>query len=325
MRKQMAATESSGERVSKVLLPWLELFRTHLEMERRLSAHTVSAYMSDLGEFAAFLSSEGIKHWSSPDGATLRHYSAQCNRAGLHPRSIARALSAIRTFYEFLIREALLEQNPALGVRAPKTRQKLPATLDVDAVSELLRARPGIITSKRDCLLVRDFAIIELMYSSGLRLAELVGLDFADLDVDEGLVRVTGKGGKSRIVPVGRQAKRALSAWIEARPLVASRQQLAVFVSQHGDRLSARSVQARLKRFSEQRGLGRNLHPHMLRHSFATHLLESSGDLRAVQELLGHADISTTQIYTHLDFQHLAKVYDSAHPRARRGKRPGFR
>ncbi|MGM0450814.1 MAG: tyrosine recombinase XerC, partial [Pseudomonadota bacterium] len=229
-------------------------------------------------------------------------------------RTIARHLSAIRRFYGFLIREGIVADNPALDIRPPRNQRPLPGVMDVDQLHHLLEQPP------EDPLEARDLAMMELMYSSGLRLAELVALDEHDLDRRDASVRVTGKGGKTRIVPVGRAALKALDCWLEQRPALVRSGESAVFISQRGQRINRRTVQARLRRWGQQHQSDQRLHPHLMRHSFASHMLESSGDLRAVQELLGHSDIATTQIYTHLDFQHLAQVYDSAHPRARRRK-----
>lgn len=291
---------------------WLDRFEAHLRDERRFSPLTCRHYRRDLEQLDAYRKSQNLARWDALDAHDIRAFAASRHRAGLSGRSIQRLLSAIRSFYRYLIREGAARHDPAADVTAPKAPRRLPKVLDVDATAALLE------TAAEDPLLIRDKAIFELIYSSGLRLAETVQLDLRDLDLTEGLVRISGKGGKTRIVPVGRQAREAIRQWLQLRGSLTDAQQQALFVSQHGQRLAARSIQARLTRLSLQQGLGRPVHPHMLRHSFASHLLESSGDLRAVQELLGHADIGTTQIYTHLDFQHLAKVYDAAHPRARR-------
>jgi integrase/recombinase XerC len=245
----------------------------------------------------------------------VRSFAAQCHRRGLAPRSIQRRLSAVRSLCRFLIREGELAHEPAADVQAPKARKRLPTTLDADTMARLLEFRSD------DRLGVRDKAIMELFYSSGLRLAELLGLDLADLDLRDRTVRVMGKGRKARIVPVGRQAADSLARWLLERATLAAVDETAVFVGVNGRRLGPRIVQRRIARWAQLQGLPEHVHPHMFRHSFASHLLESSGDLRAVQELLGHANISTTQVYTHLDFQHLARIYDASHPRAKR-KRP---
>jgi len=287
-------------------------FIAHLQTERRLSPHTCKAYGRDLAAFAAHLSKQGLAGFADVRAGDVRGFAAARHRAGLAGRSVQRELSAVRALFEYLVREGEVDHNPGSGIAAPRSARKLPEVLDADAIAALLDV------DDEQPLVVRDRAILELTYSSGLRLAELVGLDLVDLDLVDGLVAVTGKGSKRRIVPVGRQARAALSCWLEVRAGLAPPDQTAVFVGQGGRRLGARAVQTRFRRWALARGIGRNIHPHMLRHSFASHLLESSGDLRAVQELLGHADISTTQVYTHLDFQHLARVYDAAHPRARR-------
>jgi integrase/recombinase XerC len=218
----------------------------------------------------------------------------------------------VRTFFASLLRAGLAAGNPAVHVQAPKPPRRLPATLDADQMATLLKAEPA------DALEARDAAILELFYSSGLRLSELTGLDIGDVDLDDRTVRVLGKGSKARIVPLGRVADAALRRWLVVRGEALRVEERALFVSRRGTRLSPRSVQARIDVWARRRGMPVRVHPHMLRHSFASHLLESSGDLRAVQELLGHASLSTTQVYTHLDFQHLAHIYDKAHPRARK-------
>lgn len=288
----------------------IEAFLHHLHTERRLSANTRKHYRRDLDALAAWCQDQGIGSWDELDTRAVRHYAAQAHRQGLGGRSIQRRLSALRTFFNYLLREAVVSNNPGLDIRAPKSPRSLPATVSVDEVEQL------VAVSDRNPLALRDTALLELLYSSGLRLSELVGLDTGDIDYDERIVRVTGKGAKTRVVPVGRKAAAALAAWLPVRP--ARPGELALFTTRAGRRLGARAVQQRIRQRARIQGLNGDLHPHMLRHSFASHLLESSGDLRAVQELLGHADISTTQIYTHLDFQHLAQVYDQAHPRARR-------
>lgn len=286
----------------------------HLRDERRLSPLTCKHYRRDLEQLDRFREQQELMHWREVDSQHVRAFIAGRHRAGLSGRSIQRLLSAVRTFYAYLIREGEADHDPAADVSAPKSPSKLPEVLDVDAMAALLDVDGD------DPLLARDRALYELIYSSGLRLAETEQLNLADLDLQQGLVRVLGKGNKTRIVPVGRYARKALQHWLQQRSAMTAQDQPALFVSRHGNRLSMRSIQARLTRLGQLQGLGRSVNPHMLRHSFASHLLESSGDLRAVQELLGHADIGTTQIYTHLDFQHLAKVYDAAHPRARRRK-----
>jgi integrase/recombinase XerC len=244
----------------------------------------------------------------------VRRFAAESHRKGLGPRSVARRLSAVRTFLNYLIETGVLKSNAGVHVQAPKAPRRLPATLDADQVASLLAI------SGDDPLTLRDRAILELFYSSGLRLAELVGLNLGDVDAADRTVRVLGKGSKTRIVPVGKQALAALKDWLAVRAELARAGELALFVGHRGERVSPRTVQKRVNEWAKRQGTPTRVHPHMLRHSFATHVLESSRNLLAVQELLGHASLSTTQIYTHLDFQHLASVYDQAHPRAR--KRP---
>ena len=291
---------------------WLERFLEHLRTERRLSALTTSAYRRDLLALRAYSRENAIGDWRALEVANVRAYAAWLHRNGRNGRSVQRALSATRSFYRYLTREGLVERNPALAVKAPRSPRKLPRVMDVDGLASLLDRNVG------GALGVRDKAMLELMYSSGLRLAELVGLDVADINLADALVEVTGKGSKTRIVPLGRAAGDAMRAWLEPRGKLARSGETALFVTRRGGRISSRAVQQRFDHWARLHGAGTRLHPHLLRHSFASHMLESSGDLRAVQELLGHADISTTQVYTHLDFQHLASVYDKAHPRARK-------
>ncbi|MEJ2685951.1 MAG: tyrosine recombinase XerC [Gammaproteobacteria bacterium] len=291
--------------------PLLEQFLNHLRSERRLSRHTAEAYRHDLAAAARYCTAAGLSGWTQMDTGHVRAFAARSHRRGLSGRSIQRRLSALRTFFEYLLREGVASHNPALDVRAPKDDRHLPTVLDADRMGQLLAG------GSDDALTCRDRAIFELIYSSGLRLAEAVALDLADLDLGSALVTVTGKGAKTRVLPVGRHALAALRQWLKVRAALAQPDEPAMFVARRGRRLSARAVQSRLTRWARERGIA-GVHPHVLRHSFASHLLESSGDLRAVQELLGHADISTTQVYTHLDFQHLAQVYDRAHPRAKK-------
>jgi integrase/recombinase XerC len=301
---------------------WIERFLSHLHVERRMSSHTLAAYRHDLLRLADFCERRDIRRWPALGNFQVRAFAAAEHAGGIAPRSIQRRLSAARSFYEYLMREGAAKGNPALEVRAPKTKKRLPATLDADQMARLLDFRVD------DSLSARDKAMMELFYSSGLRLSELVGLDAAAADLKDRTVRVLGKGGKTRIVPVGRYAVEALKQWLVERATLVRRQPPAaaghlgpMFVGKSGRALSVRAVQLRVGTWARRQGLSQHVHPHMFRHSFATHLLESSGDLRGVQELLGHADISTTQVYTHLDFQHLAAVYDAAHPRARRRPR----
>ena len=278
-----------------------------------MSPHTLQAYRRDLNKVLVFCDKESITRWAALDIQRLRQLVSRLHQQGQSSRSIARLLSAVRGLYHYLNREGLCDHDPANGLAPPKGERRLPKTLDTDRALQLLE---GAV--EEDFLAQRDQAILELFYSSGLRLSELTGLNLEQLDLADGLIQVLGKGSKTRVLPVGRKAREALQAWLPLRAL-ANPQDDAVFISQRGQRLGPRAIQLRVKAAGE-RELGQNLHPHMLRHSFASHLLESSQDLRTVQELLGHADIKTTQIYTHLDFQHLASVYDSAHPRAKRSK-----
>ncbi len=298
--------------MSEALQGGIDRFLQSLRTERRLSPHTASAYQRDLRVLVEYCDAQGIGDWRQLDTQHVRLFAAQCHRRGLSPRSVQRRLSAVRSLFRHLVREGALGHDPAADVQAPKTRKRLPVTLDADTMAKLLAFR----TDER--LGVRDKAIMELFYSSGLRLAELLGLDLPDLDLRDRTVRVLGKGGKARIVPVGREAREALERWLAERTAIAGIGEPAVFVGVGGRRLGPRIVQRRIARWALRQGLPEHVHPHMFRHSFASHLLESSGDLRAVQELLGHANIGTTQVYTHLDFQHLARIYDAAHPRARR-------
>ena len=293
-------------------LEWVAGFRRHLAIERRLSAHTDSNYARDLAALVKYCDRHRLQDWAALDSQHVRTFAAHSHAAGLAPRSIQRRLSAVRSFCNYLVRERALPGNPAYEIRAPKASRRLPHTLDADQMAQLLNVTPG------DALLARDHALLELLYSSGLRLGELVGLDLLDLDLRDRTVRVLGKGRKSRIIPVGKKAVQALERWLRERAALVKPAETAVFIARNGRRLGARAVQLRVAAWARRRGLGVPVHPHLFRHSFASHLLESSGELRGVQELLGHADISTTQIYTHLDFQHLARIYDRTHPRARR-------
>lgn len=316
-------TEAGQERTNTANRECLAAFLLHLERERQLSPHTVSSYRRDLERFLTHIARrDGGRALGAVDVHAIRSFVAAEHQRGLDGRSIRRALSALRTLFDHLARTTGIRRNPARGIPAPKAARRLPRTLDTDEVGHLLDAGPADID---DFLARRDQACFELIYSSGLRLAELVGLDVGDVDLNDALVTVTGKGRKTRIVPVGKQAKSAIHAWLPLRSSVMPPGSEAVgggplFVSRKGRRIGPRSIQQRLHRRGLQRQIDGRVHPHALRHSFASHLLESSGDLRAVQELLGHADISTTQIYTHLDFQHLAEVYDRSHPRAQRRK-----
>ncbi|WP_286236647.1 tyrosine recombinase XerC [Neptuniibacter halophilus] len=290
----------------------LEQFLHYLATERQLSPHTLNNYSRDLLRFLEFVEEHRLAQWADVSARHVRQFAAQIHRQGLAGKSIQRTLSAVRSFYRFLAREQWVEQNPAEAVQAPKASRKLPNTLDTDQITRLL----DIPVS--DALSARDLAIMELIYSSGLRVSELVGLDMQNLELAEHSLRVLGKGNKERELPVGRKALQALDRWFDYRDQLADYTQPALFVSSRGGRISVRTVQQRMEYWGKRLGITGRVHPHRLRHSFASHMLESSGDLRAVQELLGHEDISTTQIYTHLDFQHLMQVYSGAHPRAQK-------
>lgn len=286
----------------------VERYLDGLRVQRRLSPHTLLAYRRELAVLQAAALAEGLQDWSGLDPARLQRWLADGHRRGLAARSLARRLSAWRAFADYLRQHTLLTANPARGLRAPKAPRRLPQVLDVDEANRLVEL------PAEDALGCRDRALLELFYSSALRLSELCQLRWSDLDLEDGLARIHGKGGKVRMVPVGRAARSALQAWAgygrdAAAPVFPGRGQAPI---------APRTVQQRLRVLAERQGVWKRVHPHLLRHSCASHLLESSGDLRAVQDLLGHADIGTTQIYTHLDFQHLARVYDAAHPRARR-------
>ena len=286
----------------------VEAFLEHLRVERNVSAHTRDAYQRDLAALCAWaaMRSRGVLELRNDE---IRAFVASEHRRGLSPKSLQRRLSACRSFYLWLLKRGRIDANPADAIRGPKTARKLPQVLDVDEAVQLVEVATDAPLG------LRDRALLELFYSSGLRLSEVCALKWADLDFAQGLVTVLGKGSKQRIVPVGSHARNALAA---LREEAAGQPGDFVFPGRGGAQISSRAVQLRMKKLAAQRGVYKRIHPHLLRHSFASHLLESSGDLRAVQELLGHADISTTQIYTHLDFQHLAKVYDAAHPRAKR-------
>lgn len=304
---------AAADALPEAMADGLDGFLAHLAHERRASAHTRDAYARDLGIAARRFAETGLTDWTRVTDADVRDLLAHRHRQGIQPASLARLLSALRSFYVWQMREGRAAANPAVDVRAPKRPARLPETADVDDLAALLDVTPEADID------VRDHALLELFYAAGIRLAEAVGLDVADVDLAGREARVLGKGARQRAVPVGRRAVTALARWLRIRGQWAAPGEPALFVSARGTRLSRSSVARRMDLWARRHGLPVHLHPHKLRHSFATHLLESSGDLRAVQELLGHAHISTTQVYTHLDFAHLAKVYDAAHPRARHG------
>ena len=288
---------------------WLTRFETYLASERQLSPHTVRNYCFELQRVEKLLSID--MGWHQVTTEELQAVLNKLHRQGLGARSIALCLSAIRQFFYYLLQESLVALDPSANLHAPKQGKPLPKNMDLDSVTHLL-------TIDDDSpLAMRDKAIMELFYSSGLRLAELAALNTADINHSEHQVKVMGKGSKERIVPIGRMAIEAIDFWLSIR-LTLPCEDDALFVTAKGKRLAHRSIQARLNKWGQEQGLSMHVHPHKLRHSFATHMLESSADLRAVQELLGHANLSTTQVYTSLDFQHLAKVYDGAHPRAKK-------
>ena len=284
----------------------------HLRNARRVSAHTLDAYRRDLQHFTAWCKQQNQTPETLTEPAQIREYLSDCHHQGLAASSMQRRLSCLRGYYQHGIRQSVWHIDPTTGVRAPKNPRKLPASLDVDQIAQLMRI-PG-----EHPLDYRDRAIIELFYATGLRLSELAALQTQTLRHHQGLLKVTGKGNKQRQVMLGRYADQAILAWLKVRDNMAAPEESALFVSQRGQQLSHRAIQRMIERRAIQQGIPRHMHPHILRHAFASHLLASSSDLRAVQELLGHADISTTQIYTHLDYQHLAQVYDKTHPRARK-------
>ena len=303
--------------MSPVAVDLVQRFIEVLRVERRLSANTLKAYRRDLAQLINFCDQQGHNQWSELNGHHLRRFIAERHRSGLGSQSLQRELSACRSFFTYLIKIRHLVNNPAAGIRAPKAAKSLPHVLDVDQVNALLEVEP------MDALETRDLAMWELLYSSGLRVGELVKVNLTDIDLSGRTIHVvSGKGQKSRLLPLGQKAVTAIRAWFLERISCHKQDDMALFISKNGSRLSTRSVQSRLERWRKRQGLQGRLYPHMLRHSFASHMLESSRDLRAVQELLGHSNISTTQVYTHLDFQHLASVYDQAHPRAKQKKKP---
>ena len=293
---------------------YLDQFIQMLRSEKYYSPHTCTNYRRDLNQFRNYLAKQGIESWKHAGYAEVSGFAAQRHRQGRKSRTIQRELSSIRSFYQYLIRNSIVAKNPALEVSAPKSDRPLPKTCDAETIDRLLS-----VHDDSDGLQVRDVAIFELIYSSGLRLAELVNIDLDDIDLPQQQLVVTGKGNKTRQLPIGSKAVSAVKKWLKLRQdFTRDKQQSALFLSKQGNRISPRNVQSRLNRLIQRQALDQHLSPHTLRHSFATHMLESSADLRAVQELLGHVNIATTQVYTHLDFQHLARVYDSAHPRAKR-------
>lgn len=289
-----------------------DAFIDYLLVERQYSPRTLDSYRRTLEQLCDWLTEVGIIDFRQLTGPLLQQWLAREHRRGKKPRTLAQQMATIRSLCKFLLRREQIEQDPSAGIGTPKLDKPLPKNLDVDEVSHLLKADPN------DPMQVRDLALMEVLYGGGIRLAELAGLELTDVDESEGMLRVVGKGSKTRMVPIGSKAVEAIQAWLLIREQWTNAEEPALFVSQRGTRLSHRAIQQRLAQAGQQQGLSSRVHPHKLRHSFATHVLENSGDLRAVQELLGHANLATTQVYTHLDFQHLAEVYDGAHPRAKR-------
>ena len=296
------------------LLPDIKSYLSHIASQRGLSPVTINNYQRHLGEFVELLQTKGITTWQQLDTNEVRLLTKQLHQKGIKARSIATKLSALRSFLEYLVKNDQLTFNPAKGVSAPKLDKPLPKNISVDDMDQLLDINGD------DPLTVRDHCMMELMYSSGLRLSELVGINLQDIKLSEKEIMVTGKGSKQRLLPITRTAVESIKEWLKIRADFTTTDENALFLSKQKRRISARSVQMRMEKWGLQQSLPSHVNPHKLRHSFATHMLESSGNLRAVQTLLGHADLATTQIYTHLDFQHLAEVYDQAHPRAKRKK-----
>ena len=300
----------------KSLQPQIDEYLNHLASQRGLSPVTIKNYRRNLTEFILLLTEKKINQWASLESDHVRIMVKKLNQKGIKARSIATKLSALRSFLAYLVQNEALTFNPAKGVASPKLDKPLPKNISVDEVFQLL----NMDEQDQDPLSLRDQAMMELMYSSGLRLSELVGINLNDLKLREKELMVLGKGSKQRLLPITKTAVIAIQRWLAVRPEFCDPGETALFTSKLKRRISARNVQARMEKWGVQQNLPSHLNPHKLRHSFATHMLESSGNLRAVQTLLGHADLSTTQVYTHLDFQHLAEIYDKAHPRAKRKK-----
>lgn len=305
--------ETLSPALPSLLVKPVEQFLLYLKSERQLSLNTQLNYQRQLIALLQLANEISLSCWQNLDTSAVRMLIGKSKRGGLHERSLALRLSALRSFLDWMVKQKQLTVNPARGVLNPKTGKHLPKNIDIDDINQLLNIQSN------DPLAIRDRAMMELMYGSGLRLAELVSLNCRTLNLAAGEVRVMGKGSKERKLPIGREAANWLRKWLTLRELFEPSDD-ALFISKYGTRISGRGIEKRFAQWGIKQGLTTHVHPHKLRHSFATHMLESSGDLRAVQELLGHADLSTTQIYTHLDFKHLADVYDAAHPRAKRGK-----
>ena len=311
------SSSDSGSHDNSGLQQSVAAFIDYLRYEKQHSPHTLSAYQRDLARVMQQATVRDIQEWEKITEKQLKYWLGLWHEDGLSSRSLQRLISSLRRFYQYLLTQGVVSNNPAQLLRAPKTGRPLPVTLDADQVNSLLDDQYG--QADGDPLKCRDLAILELFYSSGLRLAELAALNIDSFADGFSQVRVLGKRSKERVVPVGSKARQAVQHWLTFRELfVRGESGSALFLSKQGKRISTRQIQNRIKEFAREAGMPVGVHPHMLRHSFASHLLESSGDLRSIQELLGHSDISTTQIYTHLDFQHLAAVYDKAHPRAKK-------
>lgn len=298
----------SGKKLDSTLTD----FSRYITSEKQLAKLTCENYQRDLNKLLDFCREQNLENVSDIQDFHLRQILGQLRKKGLSSKSIQRWLSSCHSFFKFCQKQKYISKDPSENIQAPKAERKLPKALDVDQVGKLLNS------SKQDFIGVRDLTMLELMYSCGLRISELISVNLSDIDFTDATLRVTGKGNKTRELPVGREALRALKHWLPFRSSQLNKDESALFISQRGSRIRVRSAQERFAKMGLELDMQQRLHPHMLRHSFASHMLESSGDLRAVQELLGHANISTTQVYTHLDFQHLAKVYDSAHPRAQK-------
>ena len=302
--------------MNDLAMKWIDSFLAKVRNERNYSPHTLKSYSRDLESLIAYCEQQKITQWAEINDQHIRSLISKRHRQGLGGASLQRMLSSFRSFFKFLLIENEIKNNPAANIQAPKSGRKLPSTLDVDSIVRLIEIKGDEVET------VRDRAMLELFYSSGLRLSELSLLNIENGEnILSGMIRVIGKGNKERELPVGEKACAAVKQWLKRRAELANENEHALFVGKQGKRIHNSVIQKRLKYWAQKQGIDMNVFPHMLRHSFASHMLESSGDLRAVQELLGHADISTTQIYTHLDFQHLAKVYDAAHPRAKLNKK----
>lgn len=306
--------------MNDIAMKWIDSFLAKLRNERNYSPHTLKNYSRDLQSLIEYCEQQAITQWSDIEDQHIRLIISKKHRQGLAGASLQRMLSTFRSFFKFLLVENIVKNNPATNIQAPKTSRRLPATLDIDNITRLIEIKGDEVET------IRDKAILELFYSSGLRLSELSSINLESAhEIVAGTIRVKGKGEKERDLPVGTKARAAVKEWLQRRDELISekyKNEHALFLGKQGKRIHNSVIQKRLKYWAQKQGIDLNVFPHLLRHSFASHMLESSGDLRAVQELLGHADISTTQIYTHLDFQHLAKVYDAAHPRAKSGAKP---